>query len=66
MSVILDLVKADLDAREARGLEKYGVTVDRTDLSLLDWLQHAYEEKMDSVVYLKKAIMTLRNGGGRG
>lgn len=66
MSVHLDLVKADLDAREALGLEKYGTTMDRSDLSLVDWLQHAYEETLDLALYLKKAIVGLRNGGGHG
>jgi len=60
MSVHLELVKADLDAREALGLKKYGTTMDRQDLSLVDWLQHAYEETLDKALYLKKAILTLR------
>lgn len=39
--------------RAARGMEKYGVTTKRTDLSPLDWLQHAQEEAMDFAVYLE-------------
>jgi hypothetical protein len=31
-------------------------TLDRTDLSLLDWLEHAKEESMDQVLYLERAI----------
>lgn len=41
------------------GLKKYGVTLERTDLSLKDWLQHAYEECLDQANYLKRAIFEL-------
>lgn len=43
-------------SRAAAGREKYGVTMERTDLSRLDWLRHAQEEAMDFVVYLEKLI----------
>ncbi len=36
------------------GLQKYGVNLDRTDLSVLDWIQHAQEEHMDAILYLEK------------
>ena len=36
------------------GLEKYGTTLDRDDLSVLDWIQHAQEEHMDAILYLEK------------
>lgn len=52
-STIIALVQADLFEREKRGLSKYGTTVDRKDLSELEWLQHAYEEALDLAVYLK-------------
>ena len=42
--------------REQFGLGKYGTTVDRTDLSVKQWLQHAKEEAMDSVLYLDRLI----------
>ncbi len=64
MSVHLELVKADLDAREQLGKKKYGTTMDRSDLSLMDWLQHAYEETLDQALYLKKSIMYLHDGAG--
>ena len=41
------------------GLEKYGTTLDRTDLSLLDWVQHAQEEMMDGILYLEKIKKTI-------
>jgi len=36
------------------GLNKYGTNMDRTDLSLLEWIQHAQEEHMDAILYLEK------------
>jgi hypothetical protein len=45
-----------LQQRAQRGLKKYGVTMDRTDLTQLDWLRHAQEEMLDGAVYLEKLI----------
>lgn len=51
------LTKFILRARE--GKRKYGVTLDRTDLGVLDWIQHAQEEHMDAILYLEKLKKTL-------
>lgn len=40
-----------LRQREERGLAKYGVTVDRTDLTPAQWLQHSIEEQLDNLQY---------------
>lgn len=40
--------------RSKRGIEKYGVTLDREDLTTLGWINHAQEEAMDFVLYLEK------------
>lgn len=53
-SLIVAAVIEDLIRRETKGLETYGTTVDRTDLSHAEWMQHLYEELLDAVVYLKK------------
>lgn len=47
-------VKRDIEAREEMGAEKYGhyLTADTKE----DMLQHAYEEALDMVVYLKTLI----------
>jgi hypothetical protein len=58
MSNILDQTIKDLQAREVRGLKEYGTTMDRTDLSQDEWLQHAYEEALDLALYLKKLLLT--------
>lgn len=56
---VVEAVRADLLQRSQVGIKKYGVTLERTDLSLRDWLQHAYEETLDQANYLKRAIMEL-------
>ena len=58
-SFTLNEVIKDMIAREQLGIKKYGTTIDRDDYSLKDWLQNAMEEHMDSVLYLKKAIMEI-------
>ena len=42
------------EERRTKGIETYGVTLDRGDLSRLEWLNHAQEEAMDLVLYLEK------------
>jgi hypothetical protein len=59
---VIEAVVADLRARSAVGLRKYGIGLDRTDLTLRDWLQHSYEECLDMANYLKRSIMELENG----
>ena len=56
MSKILYTIIDDLLAREDKGIKEYGTTMDRTDLTEIDWLQHAYEEALDLSIYLKKLI----------
>jgi len=56
MSKLLNEVIKDLNDRESKGLDTYGTTMDRTDLTEKEWLQHAYEEALDLALYLKKLI----------
>lgn len=55
-SIIKDLIDSD-----KKGVEEYGTTVDRGDYNLKDWLQHAYEETLDTAKYLAAAIKKLEN-----
>lgn len=57
---IVESVRQQLLDRSNVGIKKYGVTLDRNDLSLLDWLEHAKQEQMDSVLYLEKIIQELK------
>ncbi len=56
MSNIENKVCEKIKQRAEVGLNKYGVTMDRTDLTPLEWLKHAQEEAMDLAVYLEKVI----------
>ena len=47
---VVDAIVAKFLERSAIGQQKYGVTLDRTDLSPLDWIQHAQEEHMDAIL----------------
>ena len=55
-SVILSAVIEDLKRRELKGLETYGTTMDRADLTREEWMNHLYEELLDASLYLKKLI----------
>ena len=44
-----------LARRDAHGKAKYGTSLDRTDLSLVDWLQHQTEELLDGAGYAQAA-----------
>ena len=52
-------VCADIKRRQELGIAKYGTTVAQNPLDLRQWLQHAYEEKLDDAVYMKRAIQQL-------
>jgi len=54
MDSIVQAVIRKFQERSEVGQKKYGVTLDRTDLKPLDWIQHAQEELMDGILYLEK------------
>jgi hypothetical protein len=57
MENVDSIVRAVIDkflARAAFGKKKYGTDLDRTDLGVVDWIQHAQEEHMDAILYLEK------------
>lgn len=50
----VESVIAKYAERSRVGIEKYGTTLERNDLSLLDWLNHLQEELMDATLYIEK------------
>jgi len=52
-SVVTSVVQSFLQ-RADFGFKKYGKTMDRDDLTMLQWIQHAQEEHMDAILYLEK------------
>jgi len=57
---IVESVVKQFKERSEVGIAKYGVTLDREDLTLIEWLEHTKQEQMDSVLYLEKAIKELK------
>ena len=47
-----------LSARSHKGFREYNASMDRQDLSLVDWCCHAREEALDMCIYLTKIINT--------
>jgi len=52
-SVVSSVINKFLE-RSKMGKQKYGTDLDRTDLSLYDWIVHAQDEHMDAILYLEK------------
>lgn len=51
---IVESVIKQFKQRSEVGKVKYGITLDRTDLTRLEWLNHAQQEAMDMILYLEK------------
>jgi len=52
-SIVDSIIDKFID-RSKEGKQKYGTDLDRTDLSLEEWIDHAIEESMDKILYLQK------------
>ena len=59
MDSIVTAVIQKFKQRSEFGKAKYGTDLDRTDLSVLQWIVHAQEEHMDAILYLEKLKQTL-------
>ena len=51
---IVDSIIDKFVERASLGKEKYGCDLDREDLSVLEWIEHAKQEHMDAILYLEK------------
>jgi len=51
---IVESVLDKFKERSEKGIKKYGVTLDRKDLSPLEWLTHLQEELMDATLYIER------------
>jgi len=51
---IVDAVVKKFKNRSHNGIKKYGTTLDRDDLTTLEWLNHLQEELMDAILYCQK------------
>ena len=51
---IVERVVSLFRSRSQRGIQKYGITLDKNELSNREWLQHLQEELMDAALYVEK------------
>ena len=51
---IVESVIDQFKDRSNVGIKKYGVTLDREDLTMLEWLIHLQQELMDATLYIEK------------
>jgi hypothetical protein len=56
---VVDTIVDSFISRATKGKTKYGHTLDRQDLSVLDWIEHAQQELQDGILYLEKLKQTL-------
>ena len=56
MSIIEDKVCKKIQKRAQHGLKKYGVTLERDDLTEEQWLVHLQEEMMDACGYIEALL----------
>jgi len=52
-SIVTSIID-QFEKRAIKGKKKYGVDLDRNDLTLLEWIEHAKQEHMDAILYLEK------------
>ncbi len=51
---VVESVISKIRSRSNVGIKKYNTTMDRNDLSNIDWLNHLQEELMDAIIYVEK------------
>lgn len=56
MSKYEEQVIKKIRERAEVGKNKYGVTMERTDLDTMEWLVHLQEELMDAAVYVERLL----------
>lgn len=61
--IIEERVINEIRQRRVRGVAKYGIGMERSDFTRLQWLQHAKEEALDLAIYLEKLIKETEDNG---
>lgn len=54
---IIERVRVKLLARSQAGIAKYGVTLERDDLTREQWLRHLQEELLDAAGYIERLLV---------
>jgi hypothetical protein len=58
---IVAAVMKRMSDRSREGMEKYGCTMTRTDVSTPQWIDHAIEELLDASIYLQRLKGDIEN-----
>jgi len=56
MSAVEQRVIGKIMWRAQEGWKKYGTTMERQDLDLMQWMLHLQEELLDGAIYLQRII----------
>lgn len=59
---IVDSILNKFVDRAEMGFKKYNNTLDRKDLSQIEWINHAQEEAMDLILYLERLKQDILSG----
>jgi hypothetical protein len=51
---IVQEIKDKFEQRSQLGINKYGTTLERDDLSAEEWVNHLQDELMDAILYLQR------------
>jgi hypothetical protein len=51
---IVESIINQFKQRSEVGIAKYGTTLERKDLTTLEWIEHAKQEAMDFILYLER------------
>jgi hypothetical protein len=51
---VVDSIIDQFVQRATFGKQKYRTDLDREDLNVLEWIEHAKQEHMDAILYLEK------------
>jgi hypothetical protein len=60
---IVEAIRTQLKDRSDVGIRKYGVTLDRTDFNILNWLEELKQELMDATLYLERLKREIKEKG---
>ena len=58
--IVESVVNSFLQRSEV-GIKKYGTTLNRNDLSTLEWIKHLQEELQDAILYIEKIMTEMKN-----
>lgn len=60
---IVESVIEKIKSRSEIGIKKYGNTLDREDMTTIEWIDAAIEEQMDNILYLTRLKKDLLKNG---